>query len=352
MVGDAPRQARAASYLCAMSRPGVALALLLAACAPAPGSAPLPAPPPPIEWQAAHGRDHPLAGRIRDVGAGRWIDEQALFAALARADLVLVGERHDHPDHHALQARILGALVARGRRPAVAFEMLDPDDTPGMEAAARQAGDVAARAAALRAGVAWDDSGWPDWALYAPVFETALAADLALVPANLTRGELHALGHGGAAALPPARRAALALDAPADPEERHALAEQIRAVHCGHTPEAMLDRMVDVQRAWNAQLARALADAAQAAPEATGQALLIAGNEHVRRDHGAPRWLARFAPAARVASVGLIEVDPNDPEAAPDESAPFDYLWLTPRVDLSDPCDTYRESLEKLRERR
>jgi uncharacterized iron-regulated protein len=326
--------------------PWIALALLPLACASAPEG---PAPEA-LAWQAPHGRDHPLAGRIRDVGAGEWIDEPALFAALARVDLVLVGERHDHPDHHALQARVVRELVARGRRPAVAFEMLDPDDAAGVAAARGAPGGAAARAAALRAGVGWDESGWPDWALYAPVFEAALAADLAIVPANLTRGELHALGHGGAAALPPERRAALGLDAPADPEERHALAEQIREAHCGHAPDAALERMVDVQRAWNAQLARALADAA-AGPGAGG-AVLIAGNEHVRRDHGAPRWLARLAPGARVASVGLLEVDPDARGAAPPDDAPFDYVWLTPRVDLADPCEKYRESLEKLRERR
>ncbi|HSJ96692.1 MAG TPA: ChaN family lipoprotein [Myxococcota bacterium] len=342
-----------------MTRAGVALPLLvlLLGCASGAGGPARPA----IAWQAAHGREHPLAGRIRDVAAERWIDEDALLDALARADLVLLGERHDHPDHHALQERILAAMVARGRRPAVAFEMLDAADAPAVAAAvAPGAGagpgtgprEPAARAEALREAVAWDESGWPDWALYAPVFEAALAADLPIVPANLTRTELHALGRGGPSALPATRRAALGLDAPADPDERRALLEQIREVHCGHAPEAALERMVDVQRAWNAQLARALADAARPPPTGVGSgAVLIAGNEHVRRDRGAPRWLARFAPDARVASVGLVELDPEQPDATPEPDAPFDYVWLTPRIDLVDPCEKYRESLEQLRRR-
>jgi uncharacterized iron-regulated protein len=338
-----------------MSRAGVALPLLLLllGCASGKGG---PAPEA-IAWQATHGREHPLAGRIRDVAGERWIDEDALLDALARADLVLLGERHDHPDHHALQARILAALVARGRRPAVAFEMLDAADAPAVAAAVAPGGstgprDVVARAEALREAVAWDESGWPDWALYAPVFEAALAADLPIVPANLTRAELHALGRGGPGALPLARRAALGLDAPADPEERRALLEQIREVHCGHAPAAALERMVDVQRAWNAQLARALSDAARTTPNGVASgAVLIAGNEHVRRDRGAPRWLARFAPDAGVASVGLVELDPEQPDAAPEPDAPFDYVWLTPRIDLVDPCEKYRESLEELRRR-
>lgn len=332
------------------------LLLLAAACAGA-GRDAVRAPAP-LVWQAAHGRDHPLAGRIREVAAGRWIDEDALLDALAVADLVLVGERHDNPDHHALQARIVAGLVARGRRPAVAFEMLDAGDAPAIAGALATEGS----AAALREAVAWDASGWPPFALYAPLFEAVLRARLPIVAANLPRSERHAIGHGGIAALPPARRAALGLDAPADPGERRALAEQIREAHCGHAPPAMLERMVDVQRAWNAQLARALASAAAATPDEAallvasaaaatpdGSALLVAGNEHVRRDRGAPRWLARFAPRAHVASVGLLEIDPDDPAADPSAGAPFDYVWLTPRADLADPCEKYRESLEKLR---
>lgn len=332
-----------------MAWTAAALAIVLVACAAASGGG---APRATLDWQAAHGRAHPLAGRIRDVAAQRWIDERELLDALARAELVLVGERHDHPDHHALQTRILRGLLARVRRPALVVEALDPDDAPGIARARAAPGDAAARAAVLREAVAWDESGWPAWALYAPLFEAALAAELAIVPGNLARGERHALGHGGAAALPPARRAALGLDAPADPEERRALAEQIREVHCGHAPEHVLDRMVDVQRAWNAQLARALADAARSTPASDGSALLVAGNEHVRRDRGAPRWLARFAPDARVAAVGLLEVDPDEPaEATPPGDLPFDYVWWTPRLDLEDPCEKFCESLERMRTR-
>lgn len=308
-----------------------------------------------VEWQALHGRDDPRAGGILEVATGRWIDEATLLEALRRADFVLLGERHDHPDHHALQARLIESLSTRGRRPAVAFEMLDAEDAPALASVRALDGDAAARAEALRRAVAWEQSGWPDWALYAPVFEAALAPDLTIVAANLGSAELTALRRGGAAVLSPPRRAELLLDAPADPEEFRALSEQIREAHCGHAPEAALERMVDTQRAWNAQLARALW-LAQSEPPAAGDtdarrsAILIAGNEHVRRDRGVPRWLARMAPGARLVALGLLELDPREPELPPEHEIPFDYVWWTPRLDLEDPCDKYRDVLERLRE--
>ena len=153
---------------------------------------------------------------------------------------------------------------------------------------------------------------------------------------------------GAAAALTPERRAELGLDEAADPDEFRALAEQIREAHCGHAPQAALDRMVDVQRAWNAQLAGALAAAGTAAGVDRG-AVLIAGSEHVRRDRGAPRRLAQLAPGAQIATVAFVETDPRDPDARSDASMPFDYVWLTPRLDLEDPCEKYRDELKRLR---
>jgi uncharacterized iron-regulated protein len=81
-----------------------------------------------MSWKSTFGRNHALTGRIWDVSSARFIDRQSLITRLARADFVLLGERHDNPDHHQLQAEILRGLIALGRRPAVGFEMFDLDD--------------------------------------------------------------------------------------------------------------------------------------------------------------------------------------------------------------------------------
>lgn len=303
-------------------------------------------------WHATHGRDHALAGRILDVAGGRFVGEAELWRRLAAVEVVVLGERHDHPDHHRLQGRAVDALVARGARPAVAFEMLERGLEPAIAAARAQApGD----ASAIRRAVRWDASGWPDWAVYAPVFDAAVRAGLPILPANLARADVQAIAHGGLAALDPALRAWLALEAEAPPAERDALAEAIRLSHCGFAPEAMIGRMVDVQRAWNASLGRAALDAARA----NGTSVLVTGNEHARRDYGAPAAIARIDSGARVASLAFWEVDPSS--AAPGSRAgetdqavasPYDFVWFTPRIDLEDPCERHREALERMQRER
>ena len=121
------------------------------------------------EWLSPLYREHPLVGKIWDVRQGRWVQRPALEAELTRTRFVLLGERHDNADHHRLQARLVEALSASGRKPTLAFEMLDVEQQPAVDASLAQAPKDAD---ALARAVVWEHSGWPAWALYRPVFAT------------------------------------------------------------------------------------------------------------------------------------------------------------------------------------
>ena len=281
-----------------------------------------------------------LVGRIRDVEAGSFVPEDAFFARLAGARYVLLGEMHDNPQQHRLQARAITGLVAAGRRPAVVFEMIGADAAPALAEATARPG---ATADDVRRAVDWDTSGWPDFALYAPIFEAALAAGLPLAAGGLSREELTALRQGGLPALEPATRARLGLDAPVPAAQSTALAEDIRAGHCGYAPERILPRMLEVQRARDARLARALVDAG-----GSDGAVLIAGAGHVRRDWAVPYWLGRLDPGAPLLALSFVEVVAE--HAASEPPAPYDLVWYTESVEREDPCRHFREPLQRLNE--
>src|SRR5204862_6572266 len=128
------------------------------------------------------------------------------------------------------------------------------------------------------------------------------------------------------------------------PETRAAMTREIRDAHCGQMAETMLDRMVDVQWARDARIAASLARAGS-----RDGAVLIAGAGHVRNDRGVPAHLARHAPGTRAASIAFLEVDeakttPAAYAAAFDGALPFDFVWFTPRVDDTDPCDKLKRA--------
>jgi uncharacterized iron-regulated protein len=307
---------------------------LIAGCAAAPATDDLGG------WQAPHGRGHPLAGRIWDVKGGRFVTTDAVVTALTHTRFVLLGERHDNPDHHRVQATLVRALLAAGRRPAVAFEMFTDDDAPAL---ARQRAAAPRDAAALARAVDWQRSGWPDWAFYQPIAQAALDFDVPIVAANLAPATARALARGQRSALADDFAARYALDRPLPGGAQAALTAEIREVHCHHLPPERVDGMVLAQRARDATLADRMLTAA-----ADG-AVLIAGNGHVRSDRGVPLYLRAREPAASVAVLAPLEVRegatrPLEYAAATDGRFPYDWVWFTPRTDAVDPCASFRRS--------
>lgn len=318
------------------------LGSLALGCAHAP-STPDAAVGPWLEWQSPLGRENPLAGRIYDTRAQRFVTPAEAAARARESDFVLLGEKHDNPDHHRLQAWLIAEIARDGRRPAVVLEMISRERS-GSLAAARAAHPDDADA--LGVALDWSASGWPEFNLYRPIFAAALAADLPLVAGDLTRAELTQLRHGGLVALSQAERDRLALDPPPSAETLRVFTEEVRAAHCGMAPPAMVAAMIDVQRARDASLA----DALIGAPGSDG-AVLIAGAGHARRDPGVPVYLSRRAPQKSVLALGFVEVASDagvalDPAAA---GAGFDLIWYTPRLDDVDACERFKHQLEKMR---
>ena len=300
-----------------------------------------------MPWKSPLGQNHPLTARIWEVSSARFIDRETLVERLAGADFVLLGERHDNPDHHMLQAEVLRSLIAVERRPAVGFEMLGLDD------ASIIAGHLAAApadAAGLGRAVNWNQRGWPDWAMYQPIAEAALQAKLRIIATNLPLTTARKMTRDGLAALEPRLARELGLDEPPPEPVFATMAADIRDAHCGYASEQSVKAMVDVQRARDAQMAQSLIAAGD-----PGGAILVAGAGHVRNDYGIPVYIRAKAPDKRVISISFVEVDEQKTDAQsyalayPDRRLPFDYVWFTPRLDDEDPCEKFKSQLDQLK---
>jgi uncharacterized iron-regulated protein len=289
--------------------------------------------------QGQPGSEHPLAGQIYRTADGTRVSEAALVADAAAAEFVLIGERHDNPEHHRLQARLVAALEARSQRPrALAFEMIPAWRQLEVVEYLAAGGD----AAGLGDAIAWDDSDWPEWGWYEPIAEAALAGDAQIVAADLGVAEKRAAFAQGAQAFRSTFVQRTGLGEPWPPPMMIALQDELRAAHCDQVSGRTVVGMMRVQRARDAMMADRLA-----ATAGRGGGVLIAGNGHVRKDRGVPWYLARLRPGARSVSVGLVEVQDHVIEPATD--LPYDYVWFTPRVDDgSEPCEEHDDELRRL----
>lgn len=244
----------------------------------------------------------------------------AEIAQLAAAQVVVLGESHDNPAHHRFQADV----VARIAPSAVVYEMLTPDQAEKINP------DALATEAALEQLLEWNASGWPDFAIYYPIFSASGTAAVygAAVPRDAAR---QAMQDGIVAAFGP-EAADFGLNQSLEPEEQAAREALQMQAHCDALPVDLLPAMVDVQRLRDARLAQA---ALQALDDTGGPVVVITGNGHARTDWGMPAVMAQARPDARVLSVGQGEDD-----QAPTGS--FDLVVMSPSIEREDPCLAFR----------
>ena len=236
------------------------------------------------------------------------------LADLPAADVVVLGETHDNPEHHRLQAQAVANLVPK----ALVFEMLTP------EAAARLPVNRTDRAT-VELALGWADSGWPDFAMYHPIF---LAAPQAQVfGADVSQTDLVTAMKQGTATAFGDDAALYGLDQPLDAVDQTEREAEQAAAHCYALPVDLMPGMVAAQRLRDAALARAVV---QALAATGGPVAVMTGNGHARRDSGFPAILTLMS-SASLLSVGLLEQDPGP-------NAPFDLWIVTPPQPREDPC--------------
>lgn len=274
--------------------------------------------------QTTLGETVPL-GRVWDMRRERWLDAQALQERLLEASAVIVGERHDNPEHHRLERWLVNTLARANRLGGVAMEMLDVHQQALLEARSpeywRSLDDDR-----LQNALEWNP-GW-DWQAYGPTVKRVLELGVPLLGANLVTERVRDIAKAGKAPeLPPTI---------AD-WQRQALIDG----HCGMLPETMLDGMLGVQIARDREMAKALA----ALPRI---GVLICGAGHARRDVGVARYMA-----SRPLTLGLVELPDGMagwrqalPSSADDDPA-FDLVWFTPSAERDDPCAALRRRFDK-----
>ena len=270
--------------------------------------------------------DHPLAGRLWDAAAGRFIDEAELLRRAGQAEALLLGETHDNPEHHRLQLRILQTRLDAGARPALLMEQFDNDQQAAIDEARKAGKDLAPL---MR--------GW-DWTLYRPLVALADSTRIPLRAANLPRGATRPVVREGFATLAVGEQRRLALLAVWDDARQTYMTGLIEASHCGKVSPQLRDGLVLAQRLRDATLADSALD------QLDRGVVFILGRGHARRDVGVPRYLEARRPGTRVLSIGFVEVGAGNTAPAQYENeriggiAPYDVIWFTPRAARPDPC--------------
>lgn len=265
------------------------------------------------------------------VASGTAIGWGEMISRLEAADVVILGELHDNARHHQTQAWLVGQLRPEG----LAFEMIPEASEDGIRVFLEQGGDRAD----IGPAIGWERLGWPDWALYRPIF-TASQAKI-YTGGGTGRARARKAIREGAAAVVGDERFVPTLDTNLDGPVQAAMEAEMVASHCGHLPKSAAPGMVEAQRLRDASFAAAVLRARE---QSGGQVVLITGNGHARSDRGVPLYLGEVAPELSVLTVGLVESE-SAPSALDADGAklPYDFVWHTRPADREDPCNVFKQ---------
>lgn len=285
-----------------------------------------------LAWAAV--ADEPPKADKACAKVGTWLDPKTgktlapapLMAALARRQVVLLGEEHDDAGHHRWQLQMLAALHAHRPDMVVGFEMFPRRVQPALDRWA--AGKLGAKAFL-------DESEWGKvWGsasdLYLPLFHFVRQNRLPMVALNVDRALVAKVGQEGWAAVPSGERAGLSDPAPASDayleylarvfvEKRRMGADRPKEERKEDAPSTKTDpavvneekreeappkemdpdsvkktdefkRFVAAQLTWDRAMAEALAKARRERPGSL--AIGVLGRGHVQFGHGVPHQLA------------------------------------------------------------
>ncbi|MBB4637346.1 ChaN family lipoprotein [Longimicrobium terrae] len=264
-----------------------------------------------------------------DTRTGQTVSLDRMADSLARFDVVFLGEQHDDPVTHQVQAGLLRLIGQRRREVILALEMFERDVQTQVDEYA--AGRIS------EADFLAQSRPWPNYATdYRPLVEIARANRWPVAAGNVPRPIAASVSRSGmqaAMAMDPAQWRLFAADRRCAPEGEYfrrfgeamgGMGGHGAAVEGGESP---LVRFYAAQCLKDETMAESIERARQSWPG--WMVVHVNGGFHSERRLGTVERTARRLPSARIATVLMVPVaDPARADHA-DAAALADYVVYT-----------------------
>lgn len=272
--------------------------------------------------------------RVYDTTRRIFTDFEAMVADLARADVVFVGEQHDDPNTHRLEAAILQGLLRRRVPVTVSLEMFERDTQAAV--------DQYLAGAISENEFLKGSRPWPRYATdYRPLIEMAKTHGWPVIAANVPRRFAAQVAKGGIGALekltvPDRSFAAQELHCPRDAYfERFAATMNDHPAQGTEKPSpaeqrALTERYYDSQCVKDETMAEAIAGALERQAGQPGAVVHFNGAFHSDFVLGTAERTRRRLTGRKVAVVSILPVGDLDTIApAGDDLTRANYLVYT-----------------------
>jgi uncharacterized iron-regulated protein len=218
-------------------------------------------------------------GTILNTASGQTVSFDELIEHVADKQVVYVGERHNDPEHHAIQLRIVQALDKRPQPLSVGMEMFDftYQDKLDQWSAGAYEWEEFLKQSHWYANWKFDDSLYQDILMYVQT------RSLKLIGLNIPFCLPSKIAIGGLDSLSNTERAMLPDRIDTTNPLHRAYVMEIYQMHHHFKGTGNFEYFYEAQCAWEDGMARAIAENLQA-----GTMVVLAGNGHIVEKFGIP----------------------------------------------------------------
>lgn len=263
--------------------------------------------------------------QIIDPETGAFLDWSGLMSQIAVADIVLLGEQHDHAIGHAVQFAIVQDVMDQYPHSTLALEMLERDEQHCVDDYMEGFINAKMFATSTQSTDWGSKGGWKAW--YQPIIDAVKDRDGYVVAANAPRrytklGRVD--GFDRIDELPKERRAFVDYPETLSSGQYRQRFWDLMSRHNGdEEPMEIPDVKTSVdgddpilkwfrgQQIWDATMARSVA---MTNPSIDHKTILLVGQFHVEYDGGIVQELRRLLPAARVLVISIHRDVDSDEE--------------------------------------
>jgi len=310
-------------------------------------------------------REDPLIGQLLDVKTRTPVTMDTLVDRIRNTDVIYLSEKHDNPDHHAFQQKIIQALAKGDDLPVLGFEFFSMEETPDllnfMETAriSHKAKAEKTIEEFLRKKLGWDTQSDEMWAFYFDLL--SLGRELGLYAAGLDLPDTlkRRITRKGRQGLTPLEQEMVFSTDLDDPPYKDHMFEVFKAVHCGMGHAVIQERLWDTWLARNDRMAQSIV---RLKHHHKGPVVVIIGGGHTEYGLGVMDRVAHLDPGLSQVNIALKEIAVSpaglDQYLVPlslsgrDALPPADYVRFSQRISYENPCDRFREQLKRMKSRK
>ncbi|WP_242637357.1 ChaN family lipoprotein [Desulfobacter hydrogenophilus] len=321
-------------------------------------------------------RDDPLIGTLVKGDTGKPIHFAGLMDTLIHSDIIYLSEKHDNPMHHAIQHRVIQALIDRGYAPILGFEFFSYQDTPlllNLVDAGKKAHSPKMEKAVeqrIREKLGWENQSDTMWGYYWNLIRLAADNDFPAAGLDLSATQKRRITRKGLDGLSPIELQQLFSTKLSNTAYESYMKSVFVSVHCGMDHGRMTERLYDTWMARNDRMALSVVELFNAvqtqdrdkADRKTGPVVIIIGTGHTEYGLGVLDRVHHLKPNVTQTNLAITEIEREPADLshylAPlslegfDPVPPADFLWFTQRVSYDDPCEKFKAVLKKMKTRK